>query len=194
MVTRPAATTIEHVRVLFFQAHLARPGQKLRYFCVGGMPDFGRGCTSLQKQCAQIWYNHAHEMDTMAAVVFELRKGLTLAGVQHSDHELVDGVFAYAFDEALEKVRSTPGGAYAPPFVAPAYKRPADALASWHDRYAAFNQPEGGLTGAATRTSDSSFFTADQGDIMEWFNGDEDEQAGGQRSPDPYAEEGLDYE
>jgi hypothetical protein len=26
-----------------------------------------------------------------------------------------------------------PGGAYAPPFVAPAYERPVDALASWRD-------------------------------------------------------------
>jgi hypothetical protein len=62
-------------------------------------------------------------------------------------------VLAYAVDEALENVRSTSGGAYAPPFVAPAYERPVDALASWHDRYTAFNQLRRGPAGAATRTA-----------------------------------------
>jgi hypothetical protein len=83
---------------------------------------------------------------------------------------------------------------YAPPFVAPAYERPVDALASWHECYAAFNQPEGGQAGAATRTSNNNFFSANQDHGMQWFDGDEEEQAYGLHSPDPYVKDGMDVE
>lgn len=74
----------------------------------------------------------------------------------------VDAVFAGTFDDALQKVLSTPSGAYAPPFVMPAFERPVNELANWQDRFLC-NMPAGATDGAAPRTSGSMFFSANDG-------------------------------
>lgn len=167
MIIRPTACTLDHVRILFFNAHLARPTQMVRYFLPGGMPDFGRGCTELQKKCAEIWYTHHEDVDTMVRVVFELRSSLAVNNIGFDDHNMVDTVFAYCFEDALDKVRST-----------------VDGLRIRHDAQPGLGI--GGVSepgGAATRTSSEMFYSTGEGgeDIggsLLFGDGEEEEEEG----------------
>lgn len=104
MITRPTACTLEHIRILFFAGHLPRANSSFRYFNTITVPDFKAGLSDMQKACADLWYRHCYDINTMAQVTHELRKCLCLVGVDFDDHNTVDAVFVGNFTNVLKKV------------------------------------------------------------------------------------------
>ena len=73
----------------------------------------------------------------MAAVVFELRQCLTLAGIEFDDCEAIDRVFVECFDEVYANLSGS--GLVRRTFGPGHRERPVDELASWHERYDGFH-------------------------------------------------------
>ena len=101
IITRPHTTTLDSVRTLFFGMH--KSGGKFRYHKDTSF-DHNINLPPMLQEVSSIWHTHAYEIDTMSAVVSDLRTGLSLANIPFDDCSAIDQVFVECFDDSYLSV------------------------------------------------------------------------------------------